>query len=100
MRGLKGIERLDDLDPPGDRLGLGFGKLAFFGELVERARDRVAGSGGGAGLRIEEQGARAALREDLRDATAHRARADDGGNEIGTVSVQQGDPAWKGKIVF
>ena len=53
-------------------------QAAFFVHPVPLGENCLLRSAGGAGLGVEQQNGAAGLRGDLGDATAHRARADDG----------------------
>ncbi len=89
MAGLERIGRVGELDAAQARLDVGAGEPALFDQLVERLGERVLRLARGARLGVEQQGARAALREHLRDAAAHGAGAGDAGHEVAAARVEQ-----------
>ena len=60
---------------------------ALFHQLAQGLRDRLLRLARGAGLGVEQQGARAALRQDLCDAPAHGAGTGDAGDEVAALGI-------------
>ena len=87
VAGGKAFHRIDDLDSADARIRRGGTEPALFHQLGQRLRYRVLRLARGARLSVEQQGARAALRQDLRDAPAHGAGAGDAGHEIAAVGI-------------
>ena len=83
----EGVERVDRLDPPDDAVGVRGGQAAFLGQSSERLGDRFARFARRAGLGVVDEGAGAALREDLGNATAHRAGPGHAGHEVAAVGI-------------
>ena len=89
LAGREALELVDHLDAAERRVDIARLQAAFLGELAEGAGDRLLALLRRAGLRVEQQRARAALRQDLRDAAAHRAGTGDTGKQIGAAKVEQ-----------
>jgi hypothetical protein len=90
MRGLERFEGAYHLDASEGGRHVGRLQAALFGELAERLGDRILGGLGRARFSVENQGANAALREDLHDAAPHRAAADDGADEVAALHIEHG----------
>jgi hypothetical protein len=96
MAGPERLEGRDDLDAAGDRIGLCRGHATLFDHLGERLRDGGPRFFGGAGLRVVEERARAALREHLGNTASHGAGASHAADEIAAGEVHDAG----GKPIF